>query len=138
MLYRSELDYEPWLYVADVQKRTLQLPADASIVVNKEDMVNIRVSLAGNDADLLAKPMYLDFRTKADANLPLFLILVRPEDHQKWQANGWQIEKRILPGTYFVKMVMDAKKEFDMGVLEISGEPGKTYPLKVIRPAVSE
>ncbi len=120
----------PWLYVANVGKRTLQLPADASIVVSERDMIPIRVSLAQIDPNILSQVVMVGFWTSADAKLPLLGRMLRPEDRQDLQANDWQIDMKVRPGTYFVKLVKDEKTRLDIGVVDISSEAGKTYALE--------
>ena len=129
--YNYDYYFSPWLYISNVQKRTLQLPADASIVIQEDEMISATVSLSQIDPNILSQYKMVGFFSSEDAKLPLFLILLVPEIMKKWQADDWQVDMKIRPGTYFTKLFTDEETQLDMGVIYFTKEPGKTYTLSV-------
>jgi hypothetical protein len=132
----TDEDFHPWLYVTTVQKRMFQFPADASIIVNEDSLVKVHLSLTGSDASLLAQCTRLDLRTKADARLPLFYLV--PRGVSQGPQSDWQIDMRVLPCTYFLKLVKNDETESDLGLLNISNEAGKTYSVRIAKTPTSD
>jgi hypothetical protein len=88
-----------WMYIHSVQKRKLELPADADLVVKKEDLLTFDVPVA---------------KDKATADLVGLAIKVHPEDvfPMSWQIveEGAPLKKltdeglvttTFIPGTYY-------------------------------------
>ena len=127
----TDNDFHPWLNITDVQKRMLHLPDDASIVMNEDEMVQTKISLAQIDPNILSEYKMIAFYNNKDAKLPLFWIPVMKESFQKLKDNNWQTEMKVRPGTYYVKLFKKLDIQIDMGVVEFTNESGKTYMLGI-------
>lgn len=129
--YTTDDNFYPWINITDVQQRTLQLPDDASIVLNEDEMVQAKISLAQIDPNIISQYKMIGFFTSEDAKLPLFWIPVISEFFEKLQDNNWQTELKVLPGTYTVRMLEDMDTYLDMGNIRFTNESGKTYTLSL-------
>ena len=120
-----------WLYTKNIQKRTLQFPEDASVVLNDNNMVSAKISLSQIDPNILSNNEMIAFYPDTDAKYFLFWISLKSEDLKKIQDNNWQIDMKFQPGTYYVKLIKDLETFLDLGIINIVKESRKTYSLNL-------
>jgi len=89
-------------YVRKLNKRSINIPEDADLVIQKQDMIPVTFAFHMTNALGSKQRVYLAFFEKNDSKLPLLIIWL----HAIFQAQGnpCEFDFSIAPGSYTLKL----------------------------------
>jgi len=124
---------EAWAYTPKLDKRQVDMPKDAQLMVRKGDLIPITIGLTGARAELLSRYNGIGLYFSEATHIPLFLTSLPKSSVQGEPANV-SVSIKVKPGTYAVRLMDDKMESLPVTILTIGSEPSRTYTVELPAP----